>query len=244
MPDEFIPVVKKKESREESHDNVERWMVSYADFVTLLFCFFTAMFAISNVDTNKLGKFVDSMRTAFDVPGSGANAFTVIEGVQVIIPSNIETESEVRHMLSALLKESEGAIDVKSDSRGVVISVADNLFFETGSADIKGASKEVFDSLATVLTKLPQMIRIEGHSDNIPIKNASYPSNWELSASRAINVAKYLIDAHGIQPERLSTTGYAEFRPITSNDSPDGRAKNRRVDIVIMSESESSKEPK
>jgi chemotaxis protein MotB len=243
MPDARIPVVKKKESKEESHDNVERWMVSYADFVTLLFCFFTAMFAISNVDTNKLGKFVDSMRTAFNVTGAGANAFTIIEGVHVVMPSNVEIESDVRNMLSALLKESEGAIDVKSDSRGVVISVADKLFFETGSADIKDESKEVFDRLATALKKFPQMMRIEGHTDNVPIKNASYPSNWELSASRAINVAKYLIDAHGISPERLSTTGYAEFRPITSNDSPDGRAKNRRVDIVIMSESEINKEP-
>jgi chemotaxis protein MotB len=244
MPDARIPVVKKKESKEESHDNVERWMVSYADFVTLLFCFFTAMFAISNVDTNKLGKFVDSMRTAFNVTGAGANAFTIIEGVHVVMPSNVEIESDVRNMLSALLKESEGAIDVKSDSRGVVISVADKLFFETGSADIKDESKEVFDRLATALKKFPQMMRIEGHTDNVPIKNASYPSNWELSASRAINVAKYLIDAHGIPPERLSTTGYAEFRPIASNDSPDGRAKNRRVDIVIMSESEINKEPR
>ena len=219
-------------------------MVSYADFVTLLFCFFTAMYAISNIDTNKLGKFVDSMRSAFNVEGARGNAISVIEGVQIFIPADVDVESNVKDILGTLVTDSKGAIDIKRDERGVVISVADKYFFESGSAGLKENSREVLDKIAATLLKNPNVIRIEGHTDNIPIQNETFPSNWELSASRAINVVKYFIDNHNIKPERISAIGYAENKPLASNDTPDGRAKNRRVDIVLLSESESKKEPR
>jgi len=219
-------------------------MVSYADFVTLLFCFFTAMYAISNIDTNKLGKFVDSMRSAFNVEGARGNAISVIEGVQIFIPADVDVESNVKDILGTLVTDSKGAIDIKRDERGVVIRVADKYFFESGSAGLKENSREVLDKIAATLLKNPNVIRIEGHTDNIPIQNETFPSNWELSASRAINVVKYFIDNHNIKPERISAIGYAENKPLASNDTPDGRAKNRRVDIVLLSESESKKEPR
>ncbi len=236
--------MKRRRKKEEDRENVERWMVSYADFVTLLFCFFTAMFAISNVDTNKLGKFVESMRSAFNVSGSRGNAFSVIEGVQIFVPADVEVESDVRDILGTFITESKGSIDVKRDTRGVIISVADKYFFESGSADLKEESREVMDKIASALVQYPNMIRVEGHTDNIPIHNNRFPSNWELSAARAINVAKYFVGAHNIQPGKISTIGYSEYKPVASNDTPDGRTKNRRVDIVILSETESSKEPK
>ena len=235
--------MRKRNRKNSGHENVERWMVSYADFVTLLFCFFTAMFAISNVDTQKLGKFVESMRSAFHVSGSRGNAFSVIEGVQVFIPTNVELASSMKDALGTLLTESRGNVEVKSDSRGVVVSVADKYFFESGSAELKENSRGILDKIASVLNEYPNMIRIEGHTDNIPINNGSFPSNWELSASRAINVAKYFMSSHNIQPGRISTIGYSEYRPVASNDTPEGRAKNRRVEIVILSEEESRKEP-
>lgn len=219
-------------------------MVSYADFVTLLFCFFTAMYAISNVDTSKLGKFVDSMRSAFNVEGARGNAVSVIEGVQIFIPADVDVESNVKEILGTLVTDSKGAIDVKRETRGVVITVADKYFFESGSADLKDDSREVLDKIASVLLDNPNMIRIEGHTDNIPIHNDKFDSNWELSSSRAINVVKYFIDAHNIKPDRISAIGYAENKPVASNDVPEGRAKNRRVDIVLLSDSESKKEPK
>ncbi len=228
--------MRKRNKRNEEHEDTERWMVSYADFVTLLFCFFTAMFAISNVDTNKLGKFVESMRTAFNAPGSRGNAFAVIEGVQVFIPTNIELESSMKEALGAVLSSSGGEIDVKSDGRGVVVSVADKYFFESGSADLKGNSRDILDKVASVLNQYPNMITIEGHTDNVPINNSKFPSNWELSALRAINVAKYFMSVHNIEPGRISTIGYSEYRPVASNDTPQGRAKNRRVEIVILTE--------
>ncbi len=235
--------MRKRRKRAEEKENVERWMVSYADFVTLLFCFFTAMYAISNVDTNKLGKFVESMRTAFNISGSRGNAFSVIEGVQVFMPTDVELESSIKEMLGTLISKSKGGIDVRRDQRGVIISVVDKFFFESGSADLKKSSKEVLDKIAEVLKQSTNMIRIEGHTDNVPINNDRFPSNWELSAARAINVAKYFIRTHNIQPERLTTIGYSEYRPVASNDTPEGRAKNRRVDIVLLNAAESGKEP-
>lgn len=236
--------MRRRRAREEEHENVERWMVSYADFVTLLFCFFTAMYAISNVDSGKLGTFVESMKSAFNNEKPRSNAISVIEGVQIFVPADADVEADVRGILGAVLKDSKGAINIKRDTRGVVISVADKYFYETGTADLKENSRELLDKIASALKHNSNMIRIEGHTDNVPIRNGSFPSNWELSAYRAINVAKYLLDAHNIQTGRISTIGYSEYKPVASNDTPDGRAKNRRVDIVVLSEAESGKEPK
>ena len=235
--------MRKRRRQPEDQDNTDRWMIPYADFVTLLFCFFTAMYAISNIDTSKLGKFVESMRTAFHITGSYGNSFSVIEGVQVVMPSNAELESDTKEILGPLMSKSQGGIDVKNDGRGVVISVGDRFFFETGSAQLRDGSRDVLDKIALALNMSPGMIRIEGHTDNIPISNERFPSNWELSAARAINVAKYFIEAHNILPGRISTTGYSSYKPVASNDLPAGRAKNRRVDIVLLNEEESRKEP-
>ncbi len=235
--------MRKRLKKEEESENVERWMVSYADFVTLLFCFFTAMYAISNIDTSKLGKFVDSMRSAFNVEGARGNAISVIEGVQIFVPADVEVESNVKEILGTFITDSKGSIDVKRDTRGVVISVADKYFFGTGDSDLKEESKGALDKIASAMLQYPNMIRIEGHTDNVPIRSDKFPSNWELSASRAINVAKYLMYANNIPPGRISTIGYSEYKPVASNDTPEGRAKNRRVDIVILSETESKKEP-
>ena len=119
----------------------------------------------------------------------------------------------------------------------------DKFFFETGSADLKDSSKGVLDKIFLAVSKYKNIIRIEGHTDNIPIGNNEFPSNWELSASRAINVAKYFIEKHGIQPGKISTSGYSSYKPVASNDTPEGRSKNRRVDIVLLNEAESQKEP-
>lgn len=235
--------MRKRRHSEEEHENVERWLISYADFVTLLFCFFTAMYAISNVDSNKLGKFVESMRLAFNVSGMRGNAFSVIEGVQIFVPSNINIETDAQDVLGSLIADSNGSISVNRDKRGVTISVADKHFFQTGSAVLKDESREVLDEIAYLLSRYYNMIRIEGHTDNVPINSSEFPSNWELSSTRAINVAKYMINEHNIEPERISTVGYSEFRPVATNETSKGRSKNRRVDIVLLGEGESLKEP-
>jgi chemotaxis protein MotB len=227
--------------RIESKENVERWMVSYADFVTLLFCFFTAMYAISNVDTNKLEQFVSSMKAAFN-EDEQVKEFSVIADVKVIPSTDLETEADVRAILDTIIKESDGSIDVKRDKRGIVIAVADKMFYKSGSSELKDDAVDFLDQIVQAIIEFPNMVRIEGHTDNIPIHTKAFSSNWELSASRAINVAKYFVHKHDIDPGRITATGYADFKPVTSNDSPDGRAKNRRVEIVLLSESERRKE--
>jgi len=234
----------KRKKKIEEHDNVERWMVSYADFVTLLFCFFTAMYAISNVDTSKLGKFVRSMRFAFNAVEPNGKAFTVMEDVPIIMPVDSEVESVVKDELDDLVSQSKGGIEIRRDRRGVVISLMDKFLFESGYARLREEARPAVDAVAAAVRRFPNMIRIEGHTDNIPIQSAEFPSNWELSSQRAINVARYFIDRHKIQPGRISTAGYAEYRPISSNDTAEGRARNRRVDIVILNEREGSREPR
>jgi len=236
--------MRSRRKADEEHENVERWMVSYADFVTLLFCFFTAMYAISNVDNNKLGKFVRSMREAFNASPSNTKAFSVIEDIPLIPPLDLATEARVKDEMASLISGSKGGIEIKRDGRGVIISMMDKFLFESGSAQLKESSRAVVDAAASALKKFPNMIRIEGHTDNVQISNREFRSNWQLSSIRAINVAEYFINVKGISPERISATGYAEYKPIAPNDTPEGRAKNRRVDIVILSEKEGQKEPR
>lgn len=234
--------MRKKREQKEEHENVERWMVSYADFVTLLFCFFTAMYAISNVDTSKLGKFVDSMRAAFHDRADRGNAFAVMEDVQTNLPGDIEVESGVREILGTLAGGSENSVVVRRESRGVVISIADRNFFEPSTADLNETSKTILDKIADALMRYPNMIRIEGHTDNVPVSGSAFPSNWELSSIRAVNVAKYLIGSRNIHPGRIGAVGYSEYRPRAPNDTPEGRAKNRRVDVILLNDRESSHE--
>jgi len=235
--------MKARRNREDEHDNVDRWMVSYADFVTLLFCFFTAMYAISNVDSDKLGKFVKSMRTAFNASPSNGSTFSVIEDVRIVIPLDTEVEAVVRNELDKMVTESKGGIEIKRDRRGIVISIMDKFLFEGGYARLREEARPLVDAVAHAVQRFPSMVRIEGHTDNVPISNSEFPSNWELSSQRAVNVAKYFINRHKINAGRISTTGYAEFRPVASNDSHEGRARNRRVDIVILNSSEADREP-
>jgi len=234
----------KKKKKIEENENVDRWMVSYADFVTLLFCFFTAMYAISNVDNNKLGKFVKSMKEAFNASTSNTKAFSIIDDIPLMPPLDMATEARMKDKMASLISQANGGIEIKRDERGVVISMMDKFLFESGSAQLKESSRGVVDAAAAVLKKFPNMIRIEGHTDNLQIRNREFRSNWQLSSMRAINIAEYFINVQGISPERISATGYAEYKPIAPNDTPEGRAKNRRVDIVILSEKEGQKEPR
>ena len=128
----------------------------------------------------------------------------------------------------------ESAFSLENVERGVVIHFTDRVLFDLGKAELKPEAKEVLQLVAQELKAWPNHIRVEGHTDNLPIRTAPYPSNWELSTARATEVLRYLIDVGGLAPERMSAAGYGEYRPIAPNDSEEGRAKNRRVDIVLL----------
>jgi len=249
------------------HVNHERWLVSYADFITLLFAFFVVMFAASNSDEKKVGQIAQAVQVAFKDLGMFTPAGKVIplhdDGGLANAPARVfgSTKSpfsqttqlnEADRSLTAVKMQLEEmlhsevrkrTIQIRQDSRGVVVSLAEAGFFDPGSAVVNAAGLTVLERIAEKLHDIPQDLRIEGHTDNTPIHTAQFPSNWELSTARATYVLGYLIVKAGIPPERLSAVGYGEYRPAASNQTTEGRAANRRVDVVILSSLAEKLEP-
>lgn len=275
----------RKKNQHEEEGNNERWLVSYADFITLLFAFFTTLYAISTVDAQKMGKMVTSMRASFDsaVFNSGSRGLSLSQGsggassgsreiLQSLAPESginikevtlkgmegLRSSSSKKQVLGGekalgRLKRNvesllgwevlKGIVRLHVEPRGLVISLGENGVFDSGSDQIKPEGKSLLDTLATSLVSLGNYIRVEGHTDNVPIHNARFPSNWELSTARATMVVSYLITNFGLRPEALSAAGYAEYRPAASNDTEEGRARNRRVDIIVLNPAAAAVEP-
>ncbi len=208
----------------------ERYLLTYSDLITLLLGLFIILYAVSNVDATKYEEMMENMGQYF--------------GTEYI--SNPEFKSTVLDMSDnkyTLKSSLESFIDkynysshlslLESD-RGITISIRDNILFESGKADLSEKSKPILQRMTQLIKTLPNDIRIEGHTDNIPINTVEFPSNWHLSIARATNTAYYLMNDLGLNQERVSVVGNSEFKPIAKNDSPESRALNRRVDIVIL----------
>lgn len=220
----------RRRPRHHAPDNTDRWVVSYADFVTLLFAFFTIMYALSNLDVGKVELFAGSVRSAFNRTQVESRA-QLIEGIAPLNPDMSGMEIELQEVLDPL-KDKEG-ITLRRDPRGLVVSVGDALLFGSGSADLKPGARPALDAIAGVLQAHSHQISIEGHTDDVPISSERFGSNWELSTQRATNVLRYMTETFGLPPARFSASGYAEQRPIAPNITLEGRTQNRRVDIVI-----------
>lgn len=228
-----------------SHD---RWLVSYADFVTLLFAFFVVLYATAQVDKLRAVQLSDAIRSAFQELGVFQNAG--VKGVQAAMPplaGTIETpgkakpvepgnfdsiRAELERALAAEIQRNEVALHTGAE--GLVVSLREIGFFDSGSAAIKPGAEDAFSRVAAILREHPFPIRVEGHTDNVPIHTVQFASNWELSTARATGLVKALIEDHDIAAGRLSAAGYAEFHPVAENDSAKGRQLNRRVDVVIL----------
>ncbi|MCL4230626.1 MAG: flagellar motor protein MotB [Dehalococcoidia bacterium] len=226
----------------EKPENHERWIVTYADMVTLLFALFVVLWSMSDANATKLEQVRTSLDKAFNVGVlSGTDgASPVFEGGGGLTPSLSEIKS---NDLVAITKEvgeagAQGGygskVQVRSDAESITISLADNLLFDSGSADLKPGSQAVLADVAAVLAELPNRIRIEGHTDNVPVNSPDYDSNWELSAARASTVLRYLSENGHIDATRMFLAGFADTAPIAGNATPEGRALNRRADIVIV----------
>jgi chemotaxis protein MotB len=275
--------LRRKKVNHEEEGGSERWLVSYADFITLLFAFFTTLYAISTVDAQKMGQMVVSMRSSFDsaVFSQGSRTLSLSKGsggadsssamiqnhtvkggpdVKERTLKELESlkESSRKPILSGekamgRLKRSvetllgaeviKGKVRAHMESRGLVISLGEIGLFDSGSDQIKPEGKILLDTLATSLVSLGNYIRIEGHTDDVPIHNLRFPSNWELATARATAVIAHLISDFGIKPELISAAGYAEYRPCASNDTEEGKARNRRVDVVVLNPAAASAEP-
>jgi chemotaxis protein MotB len=212
------------------------WLNTYADMVTLLLAFFVLLFAFSELDAGQFQSIVRALQRGLGIFQGG----TAVIGhdAAVISPTDLSGRqlNDIYDRLAAHLEEHAfPGISLEMDERGVTIRFADQVFFDLGKADLKPEAIRILNNVAPILRDLPNPIRVEGHTDNWPIRTAEFASNWELSVRRATNVVRYLIEEQGFDPHKLSAVGYAEYRPLRPNDTAENRALNRRVDIVIMS---------
>jgi chemotaxis protein MotB len=241
-----------KKKHEEEHENHERWLVSYADFITLLFAFFTILYATSQKDISKAQEFQKSIQKAFRsfVDFGGVQGkFVDNQSATQIIPPPIdvvpleggpqETQDFIEREIEKALGESDEKIyisDIRSDSEGVHVSLASSTFFDPGETLIKEQALPALEKICKVIVTLNRRLIIEGHTDNVPIHTQRFPSNWELSATRASTIVRYMIARHKFDASKLAAVGYADQRPLTANDTPEHRSKNRRIDILIVTD--------
>lgn len=223
---------------EGEHDNSDRWLLTYADLITLLLGLFVMLYAMSKIDAEKYSQVVAALGGVFGSPEATSAKLKVID-VAKLLPElyseRARIEAEIRKGLQ--LGSKSLPISITQDERGVTVSLQEQMLFSSGSADLKVTSLVILDQLAEVLNKMPNDVRVEGHTDNVPITSPVFPSNWHLSVGRALNVGYYLIEKHGMKAEKVSVVGYSEYRPLLPNTSNENRARNRRVDIVIVAES-------
>ena len=250
----------RKKHHEEGHVNHERWLVSYADMITLLMVLFVVLFAMGQTDKQKMEALRNSLQRAFSVEvlrgaeptslkgSSGAaiippvvplavtQEIMAVTGQTTPDPRMVQALHDVREALAQVPVPSDtsGSVDVGASREGIVISLAGNLLFDSGKSDLKPRGMTLMDTLAERLRTMPNEIRVEGHTDTIAIATPLYPSNWELSSARATTVARYLAEHGEIEPNRLGAAGFGEFHPVAPNDSREGRARNRRVDLVVL----------
>lgn len=249
----------RRRKQEDEHENHERWLVSYADFITLLFAFFVVMYSLSSINEGKYRVLSDSLVQAFrsiNINESGQQI--VLPPVSVVSPAvpspmsparTPEDEAaeakrqqtaqrmrnmaeEIRRVLSPLTQN--GQVSISEGAFGIAVEINASVLFAPGEATLGRPAVSALAAVAQVLAGAEFPITVEGHTDNMPISNARFPSNWELSAVRASSVVRLFIES-GVAAERLTAAGYADQRPVDANDSDAGRARNRRVTIMIES---------
>jgi chemotaxis protein MotB len=239
-------------------DNVDRWLVSYADFITLLFAFFVVMYAISSVNDGKYRVLSDTLVEAFKTPPKSLQPIQIgkpLEGQAPVTENNIGVPKPIRvepaaqaeqpqtHMIqiaNRIKRNLQPLIDKKlikvtSNKLWVEVEINTSILFSSGSAELELEANEPLKKLAGMLVRLPNYIDVEGYTDNLPINNSVYPSNWELSAARAASVVQLFIKS-GLDPQHLSVIGYGQYRPIADNNTVEGRRQNRRVRVVILAD--------
>lgn len=262
-----------RKKKPEEHENHERWLVSYADFITLLFAFFVVMYALSSVNEGKYRVLSDSMVAAFqnapqslrpiqigDPIKAPLNVFPDSRPQLKVIPyvnpeeareKRLQQESRGgnrdRRNLDKLQKKLENSlgtmierdlISVKRTGKGLEVEINSSILFDSGEALIQAKAVSALTEIAAAIRSFPNAIQVEGFTDNVPIETFAYPSNWELSAGRAASIVHLLTD-EGVDPFRMSAVGYGEHRPVADNSTAEGRERNRRIVVVIMSEAAS-----
>ena len=247
---------KRKQENDEHADNHERWLVSYADFITLLFAFFIVMYAVSSVNEGKYRVLSSSLVSAFKNDNSSnlapaqATDFSPIsirqsnqtDSIKLIDNLSFQKTKKqekmksmaknILHALEPLVKD--GQVRVTQSSLGITVEINASVLFSPGQAKLADNSSLTLQAVAHVIKGHEHEIHVEGHTDNLPIQTENFPSNWELSSARASSVIRLFIE-NGVEAHRLTALGYGENRPIETNETPEGRKRNRRVTVMIMS---------
>jgi chemotaxis protein MotB len=249
-----------RKKRHAEHVNHERWLVSYADFITLLFAFFVVMFASSQTDKNKAQQISDSVKAALEkgatapvvrevmggtvgdvgkgnamMKGPGGSVKSAPSAIKIPDEAIAELMPSMKYLTKALEAEIKlGKIDIHLEPRGLVISLRQEAFFPSGGDDLDPKTYAAVDKIGAMIRDLPNPIRLEGHTDSVPIHSDRYRSNWELSAARSISMLEAFTNRQSVPRERLAISGFADTMPVDTNDTVEGRAHNRRVDIVII----------
>jgi chemotaxis protein MotB len=232
---------------QEDSENHERWLISYADFMTLLFAFFVVMYAISVVNVGKYKVLSDALGDAFGGRGAATTPATTVEPTfslpNIVARKRAEAMRREKERLTMLARDltatlgplvKEGKVRVTQNSRGVSVEINASVLFAPGDATLTYPSREALSAVAVLLKNDPHAVQVEGHTDDVPIANPLFPSNWELSAVRASSVVRLFIDS-GMAPARLTAVGHGANLPVASNSTPEGRARNRRVAVTILS---------
>jgi len=248
-----------------AHENAERWLVSYSDFITLLFAFFVVMFASSQTDKAKAHQVSESVKQALDKGGVEAAVHEILGGTvdergkgnaqmkgpggsdPRVVPQQqlvAELVPSMHYLTQALqLEIKEGKIEIHLEPRGLVVSLRQATFFPSGEDTLDPATFDTIAKIANLIMKVPNIVRLEGHTDSMPIHTPRFRSNWELSAARSIAMLDTLSSRYGVPMERMAIAGYADTIPVDSNDTAEGRAHNRRVDVVILNQQVIMREP-
>jgi chemotaxis protein MotB len=252
-----------RRKKRHEHANHERWLVSYADFITLLFAFFVVLYASSQQDHKKAARVSAAIEGAFQELGvfSGSASGPIMRAEAAAPPNNNESAAlpdlsnlvpklgkdgsaggsgpnleqlrrELEEALGEEIKNHE--IEMRVTPEGLVVSLREIGFFNSGDATLLAGGRSTLGRIAKALNKAGFQIRVEGHTDNVPIHTSRFKSNWELSTTRATEVVALLVEDYGFDPKQVSAAGYSQYRPLDSNDTEAGRKMNRRVDVVVV----------
>lgn len=244
-----------RKPRHEEHENHERWLVSYADFITLLFAFFVVLYATSNADLEKTKEFQDSVRSSLKlgaIGSGGGSAGPAAAPSGAVVPELInplegfprrngvaEVQEYVEQQIKRELTKREierSGLEIHRDAQGARILLPAEALFPADDTKLKKSSLETLGKIADILKKADRRVVVEGHTDNRPARATDVPSNWELASLRATSVVRYFVKYHELDPSLLSATSYADQKPVASNASEETRARNRRIEILVTGE--------
>ncbi|MBM7623513.1 flagellar motor protein MotB [Sporohalobacter salinus] len=227
---------RRKRQNDESDDS--NWLTTYGDMMTLLLAFFVLLYSFSSINEQKFKMALESLQGNLGVL-KGGKTVSSSELITAGVQNNnmgLPRLNRIHQKLTSYLqkKKLQDDIKVKMTERGLTIRFTGKVLFDLGEAKIKDEADSILDKISDIISRVPNQIMVEGHTDNLPISNSRFPSNWELSTARATNVVKYFIEENGIVPAKLSAAGYSKYKPVKPNNSSENRALNRRVDVILL----------